>query len=85
MPANAGMFFGALTEMATFDILEIGDYVSDYLELAPQDPINEKFEAMGMEDKYFVNNVGSFFLILLFYCGLTIAWLIAILAQLVFR
>ena len=31
----------------------------------PTDPVNEKFETLGLESLYFINNLGSFFLVIL--------------------
>ena len=31
VPANAGIFFSRLTEIAAFDFFEIGEYVNEYL------------------------------------------------------
>ncbi len=67
IPANAGMVFKKITKIAAFDIIEIGDYVDDYLQLVPTDPVSEKFETIGMESLYFINNVGSFIFIIAIY------------------
>lgn len=37
-PANAAGFFQYLTKIAAFDVLEIGDYVDDLLELPIAEP-----------------------------------------------
>ena len=74
MPANAGMFYNILTKLAAFDVLEIGEHVNEILQLAPTDPVNEKFETMGLEDVYFINNVGSFFFFLMLYTLLIMIW-----------
>ena len=78
MPANTGMFFSVLQTIAAFDIFEIGEYVDEYLELTPEDPINEKFETIGMESKYYINNIGSFFLTLVFEVLLIVVYLILV-------
>ena len=44
-------------------MFEIGEYVNNALELLPTDPVNEKFETIGLESLYFINNLGSFFLV----------------------
>ena len=77
IPANAHMFFSRLTEIAAFDFIEIGEYVQDILELPFTDPVNERFEASGMESTYFINNLGTFYLIILIYCLVIIFWLIS--------
>ena len=78
MPANTGMFFGYLQSIAAFDVFEIGEYVDEYLELVPEDPVNEKFETIGMESKYYINNMGSFFLTLVFEVMLIIVYLLLV-------
>ena len=67
IPANSGMVFEQLTKIAAFDILEIGDFVDEYLNLDPTEPINEKFDTLGLETLYFINNVGSFVFVMIFY------------------
>lgn len=61
------MVFEQLTKIAAFDILEIGDFVDEYLYLDPTEPINEKFDTLGLETLYFINNVGSFIFVMVFY------------------
>ena len=46
--------------MAAFDYIEIGDYVDDFLELEPTEPISSKMETLGFETRQFINNVGTF-------------------------
>ena len=48
MPANAGNFYQIVTKLAVYDAFEIGDYVNDTLELLPTEPVNEKYETMGL-------------------------------------
>ena len=67
-----------LTKIAAFDVFEIGEYVEGYLDLEPTDPLNTKFEAIGMESLYFINNLGSFYLALLFNLLMIPTWLIAL-------
>ena len=82
MPPNAGMFFEELTKIAAFDILEIGEYfdfgefVNDLLDLVPSDPINYKFETIGLETLFFINNMGSFYLVILLEVALIPIWLL---------
>lgn len=59
-----------------FDVFEIGDYVNELLGLEPSDPVNEKFETMGLEDLYFINNVGSFSIIFAYFCFLVALYLL---------
>lgn len=81
IPANASMFFARLLEIAAFDIFEIGEFVNDYLSLEQTDPINERYEASGLESKYFINNLGTFFLILIVYFFFTLLWLVVSFAR----
>ena len=64
MPTNTGMFFKELTDIASFDVLETGEYWEELLDLLPKDPVNEKFETIGYESMYFLNNLGSFAFVL---------------------
>lgn len=70
------MVFKKLTKIAAFDIFEIGDYVDEYFKLEPTDPVSEKFETIGMESLYFINNVGSFIFIIVMYILAIIAYLL---------
>lgn len=70
------MFFNKMMQIAAFDVFEIGDYVDEYLKLLPTVPVNEKFEAIGFESLYFINNVGTFYFILVFYASLVLIYLL---------
>ena len=65
IPTNSGMFCEELTAIAAFDVIETGEYWEELLDLLPKDPINDKFETIGYESIYFLNNMGSFALVLL--------------------
>ena len=75
MPANAAEFFKVLTAIAAFDILEIGEYVEEILDLMTKEPVNEKFEAIGFESTYFINNLGSFIFLPIGYVLLILLWI----------
>ena len=51
MPANAGIVFRRLAEIAAFDYLEIGEHVDELLELQPTDPVNHQMETLGFETR----------------------------------
>ena len=81
IPSNAGMFFAEFSKIAAFDLLEFeyfnfGDFMDSILDLIPTGPINSKFEAIGFESLYFINNLGSFFLVLVFGLLLIPIWLV---------
>ena len=76
MPANAAMVFGQLTKIAAFDIIEIGDYVDEYFKLEATDPVNEKFEAVGLETLYLFHNIGSFIFVIILYAFAILIFLI---------
>ena len=67
MPANAGLIFNSLMEIAAFDAIPTDDI---YKELFPSIdfglPINENFETVGLESTYIVVNMGSLGIIMLF-------------------
>ena len=70
------MFFNRLAQIAAFDVIEIGEYVNSILDLQPTGPVNEKFETLGLESRYFINNLGTFFVILMLYVLLVFIWVI---------
>ena len=70
------MFFNRLAQIAAFDVIEIGEYVNSILDLQPTGPVNEKFETLGLESRYFINNLGTFFVILMLYILLVFIWVI---------
>ena len=74
IPANAGMFFKTLAEYAAFDFFEIGEYADAFLKLEQTEPINTSAESLGIETTYFVNNLGTFYLLLLLNFLLAFAW-----------
>ena len=76
MPANTGIFFNQLTAIAAFDFFEIDGYLNDWFELMPKDPVNEKFETIGVESVYFMNNLGTFVILLAIKVGLVLFWII---------
>ena len=60
------MFFKELNAIAAFDFFETTNLVHEYLELAPTDPVNEKFETLGYESKHFFANMGSFVFVIVY-------------------
>ena len=73
LPANAGMVFRELAKIAAFDYIEISDFVDEFLELEPTDPVNNKLETVGIETKQFINNVGTFvFFLCCYYLALVL-------------
>ena len=76
MPANTGMFFNQLTAIAAFDILETGELLNENLDLLPRDPVNDKFETIGLETLYFINNMGTFIFMLALKILLIILWIV---------
>lgn len=76
MPANTGTFFGVLMQIAAFDIFEINGYLDEYLNMKPSDPVNEKFETIGLESIYFMNNLGTFTLVLASKLILILVWIL---------
>ena len=75
IPANTAEFFEQLTAIVAFDIIEVGETLVEILDLLPKDPVNEKFEAIGLESMYFLSNLGSLGLVLAFKILLVILWL----------
>jgi len=67
LPANAEIFFRQLMSITAFEVFEIGDVVNAILSLEKTDPVNENYNALGFESVYFINNMGTLFIVFLIY------------------
>lgn len=85
MPANTGNFFGFLTNIAAFDIFEMDEYFLKYLSLPEVDPATVKLETIGLESQYFMNNLGTFTLVLFFKLLLILIWILMYMPSLWWR
>lgn len=74
MPANTGMFFNELAAIAAFDLFETNEMMTEKLDLLPRDPVDEKFETIGLGTVYFMNNLGTFVFALAFKFLLILIW-----------
>ncbi len=61
-------------EIAAFDLIEIDGYINQLLSMKISEPVNVKFEAMGIESIFFMNNLGSFTLVLILNLMLVALW-----------
>ena len=60
MPANAQIFFGFIMEIASFDILPMQKFYDKYLPTPDWDePLNDKFNNLGFQSTFFLNNMGT--------------------------
>ena len=67
IPANAGMFFAQMMQIAAFEVIDTKPYLDKYLNLQPTDPLNANFEAIGLESVYFLHNLGTLSLAFVFF------------------
>jgi len=67
IPANAGMFFAQMMQIAAFEVIDTKPYLDKYLNLQPTDPLNANFEAIGLESVYFLHNLGTLALAFVFF------------------
>lgn len=63
-------------QIAAFDLFELDPYINEYLDMQPSDPINEKFETIGLESIYFMNNLGTFTVVIILKLQLIILWIL---------
>lgn len=75
-PANSQRVFDSLSNIAAYDIYEIGDHVNQFLDLDPTEPINEKYESIGFESLYFINNLGTFTVTVLLFQAVLTLWVL---------
>ena len=77
-PANAGMVWRILWKIVSFNLFEVEDKVEDYLEIEIEDPVNEKFETLGIESRYFINNMGFVFFLLCLVILIVSIWILLV-------
>ena len=75
------MFFKTLAEYAAFDFFEISEYADAFLKLEQTDPINTSAESLGIDSTYFVNNLGTFYLLLFLNFILAFVWCFVVLLR----
>ena len=79
MPANAGIFFAHMMQIAAFDFYDFSDHIHELFQIEPTDPLSPNFEAIGFESQYFLVNMGSMVLFYLFFFLLVLLSLILML------
>lgn len=65
LPPNAGVFFGFIMQIASFDILPTDGFYDDYFNMTYTEAINYNFDSVGLGSKWFLYNIGSMILVLL--------------------
>ena len=76
LPANAGLFFGFLTELASFNMLPTDsfyNFVFPSLQRADPGPVNDNFDALGYGSTFFLYNIGTLILAIIIIPGLVAA------------
>ena len=65
MPASIGIFFGALADFVSFDIIPNTDEIYDAVFGFPKtEPINHNYKVVGYDSVYMLKGIGS---LLIFY------------------
>ena len=54
-------------KMASFDLIPIGNYLDDNLDMEPRDPINTNFETIGFDSMYCLINLGSMLIFMILF------------------
>ena len=65
LPAYAQVFFEATILFANMDVFSGESFFEKNFVFMETDPLNERFEQMGMDSKNFIMNSGSYFILLL--------------------
>ena len=66
LPANAGIFFGLLMKIASFDIIPTDIFFNEVLSWVSTDPVNNNFNSVGFGSTLFIYNIGS---MIILYCA----------------
>lgn len=78
LPGRVLTFLKETIKMAMIDILDPWPYLEPYVAVRETDPYNQNFEYLGIGDKNFLLNSGSFFTVLV---AITVSHLIGIMIQ----
>ena len=65
MPANAGIYFNCLMQIAAFDFWETEEFYSEVLDGYETEPYTKNFGIIGFESMWFLNNMGLMGIVLL--------------------
>ena len=65
MPANTGLFFNVLMQIAAFEFLDTDDWYQRLINKETK-PLTENFGIMGFDSMWFINNMGSMGVLTLF-------------------
>ena len=76
IPANAGIFFNQIMQIAAFDLIEINGPLNYLLDLKPTGPLNQNFGAIGFESIFLINNMGTLGIAFLVWLLLAIIYFI---------
>ena len=72
MPDNVANFFKSIFSIAAFDFYDTNDVLHEWLEIPPTEPFGDRFEQLGFESKYVLNNMGTMAIFYLVYMLLMI-------------
>ena len=67
MPANAGIYFNLLMQVAAFEFLQTEEFYFDMLDGAETKALSHNFEVIGFDSIWFMNNMGFMGICLLLF------------------
>jgi hypothetical protein len=67
LPANAGMVFGFIMNVASFNLLPTEQFYNTYFNMSQDDhgPLNNNFDDQGYKSTYFIQNMGTLMIAIL--------------------
>jgi hypothetical protein len=77
-PANAGIFFGFIMNLASFNLLPTDQFYDSYFQMSHDDTgaVNENFDQLGFGSGFFLYNMGTLILGILSIPALMIVCLV---------
>jgi hypothetical protein len=66
-PGNAQTFFNVIFAIASFDFIDLDPTINKILHLNSTEPFNDKFDSLGFQRIYLLNNLGSMLLAFILY------------------
>ena len=74
MPANAGMYYNILMQVAAFDLISTDEFYSKLVFGKETEPLSPNFATLGFDSMWFSNNMGSLGIVFVLLALLYLLW-----------
>ena len=65
LPANAAVMYNIIMQIVSFELIDLQEFLGQFVELPTTEPLSINFEQVGMESTWFILNMNSLWLIII--------------------